>query len=336
MVKCSMGKIKVALVFGGKSGEHEVSIRSADSIRVNLDSDKYVVVDVKIEKTGEFDLEKIQKSDVVFPIVHGSFGEDGCLQGLLEMYDKAYVGAGVLGSAIGMDKDVQKRLLREAGIKIANYVVMRGKQEVKRQLPRIKKLGWPVFVKPANMGSSVGVSRAENLTELDEGIEKAFLFDTKVIVEECVRGRELECAVLGNAGLGRTLIVGRIGEVIPQNHEFYDYEAKYIDEHGACLVIPAKLTIEKEREVQKVAKKTYSVLECNGLARVDFFLRVDGEIVVNEINTLPGFTSISMYPKLMGEVGVSYPNLLDRLIGLAIAAKKEKDKLERSYLGIAK
>lgn len=233
--------------------------------------------------------------------------------------DVAYVGAGVLGSAVGMDKDVQKRLLRDAGIPTANFKILRK--------PEKMKVKYPVYVKPVNMGSSVGISKARNEKELDKAIKLAFEYDTKVIIEEEVRGRELEVSVLGNDNPE----VSVPGEVIPKGHEFYDYEAKYIDENGAVLEIPAKLHRDKVAEVQRLAVKAFKVLECSGMARVDMFMRPNGQLVINEINTLPGFTSISMYPKLWEASGLPYPKLLDKLIGLAIEKKKQKDKLKRSY-----
>jgi D-alanine-D-alanine ligase len=273
--------------------------------------------------SGEKDLViQDQQVDVFFPIIHGTFGEDGCLQGLFELLDVAYVGAGVLGSAVGMDKDVQKRLLIQAGIPVAKYQVIKKEEWLHGYMATWLK--YPCFVKPANMGSSVGITKVNKAIKLIEAIKLAFQYDTKVIIEEEVKGRELEVAVLdGKASLP--------GEVIPKGHEFYDYEAKYIDEKGAELKIPAKLSKEQSAKIRKLAEKTFEVLECEGMARVDLFMRPNGELVINEINTLPGFTSISMYPKLWEASGVSYPELLDRLINLAIKRKKEKDKLKRSY-----
>jgi D-alanine-D-alanine ligase len=316
-----VAKLRVGLVFGGKSGEHEVSLRSADSIRNNLDKNKYQVIDIKVDKNNNFDQGLLRNIDVVFPIIHGTYGEDGCLQGLLEMMDKSYVGAGVLGSAIGMDKDVQKRLLMQAGIPVAKY------KAIKRG-GTVKISNFPVFVKPANTGSSVGINKCKSKSEVNKAIETAFMYDTKVIIEEEVKGRELEVSVLGNDNP----IASVMGEVIPKGkHEFYDYDAKYIDENGAELISPAVLPKNKIREIQKLAVETYKILECSGMARVDMFLTPKGKLVINEINTLPGFTSISMYPRLWGESGISYPELLKRLINLAVEKKKEKDKLKRSY-----
>lgn len=320
-------KIRIGLIFGGRSGEHEVSVRSAASVRQNLDWKKYRVLDIEIGRDNQFDTELIKQVDVIFPVFHGTYGEDGCLQGMLEMQDKPYVGAGVLGSAVGMDKDVQKRLLIQAGIPVAKYQTLKSPKTLKA----LKPLKYPVFVKPANMGSSVGISKCKSKFELISTLKKAFLYDTKALIEEEVRGRELEVSVLGNPSAGSGQVQASIpGEVKPQgSHEFYDYEAKYIDEEGAELIIPAKLPSNKVTEIQKLAIKTFEVLECSGMARVDMFLRPNGGLVINEINTLPGFTNISMYPKLWEAFGISYSTLLDKLIDLAIEKKRDKDRLRR-------
>jgi len=332
----------VGVVFGGKSGEHEVSVRSAASIFRALDKNKYEVELLGVDKSGGWHrmdqrwlpagtemkslpsgekslLPQEEKLDAVFPIIHGTYGEDGSLQGLLELMNVAYVGAGVLGSAVGMDKDIQKRLLIQAGILVAKFQVIN----------KIKKIktNYPVYVKPVNMGSSVGVSKAKNEEELENAIKLAFKYDTKVIIEEEVKGRELEVSVLGNDAP----VASIPGEVIPKGHEFYDYEAKYIDENGATLQIPARITKKQLTKIQKLAIKTFKILECSGMARVDMFMRPDGELIINEINTLPGFTNISMYPKLWEASGLPYPELLDKLIELAIEKKRQKDKLKRSY-----
>ncbi len=358
-----MKKIRVGLLFGGKSGEHEVSLQSAKSIYEALDKNKYDVTLIGIDKSGRWLLEnqsnyllnshnpklialnksdvseitaitakdqaqlisvdsgkEITAIDVFFPIIHGTYGEDGSLQGFLELLDAAYVGAGVLGSAVGMDKDVMKRLLREAGMKTAPcYVVRKGES-----IPKIP--GFPLFVKPANLGSSVGVAKVHSEKELRRAIDNAFQYDTKILIEGYVAGREIECSVLGNDNP----IASVPGEIIPQ-HEFYSYEAKYIDENGAVLKIPAELTKQQIKKIQDLAVKTFKTLECCGLARVDFFLTERGEVVVNEINTLPGFTKISMYPKLWEASGIEYSKLLDRLIQLAIEKKGEKKKRKYTY-----
>lgn len=342
-IMAAMDKLRVGLIFGGRSGEHEVSVRSAKSIYDALDKKKYKVFLAGIDRvggwhvvepkwlpegaqmrslpSGEKNLQITeQKVDVMFPIVHGSYGEDGCLQGMLEMMDAAYVGAGVLGSAVGMDKDVQKRLLMQAGIKTAGFTLIKSFDDLKNIVFKC-----PVFVKPANMGSSVGISKCKNKNEINKAVRNAFQYDTKVLIEEFIEGREIEVAVLG----GKASLPG---EVIPRGHEFYDYEAKYTDENGAILVIPVKgLSRTSIKNIQSLAEKVFKVLECEGMARVDMFLKKSGEVVINEINTLPGFTNISMYPRLWEASGLTYSKLLDRLIELALKRKKEKDKLKRSY-----
>lgn len=251
-------------------------------------------------------------ADVVFPVLHGPFGEDGTVQGLLELVGVPYVGAGVLGSAAGMDKDVMKRLLKEAGLPVGDFLVFRKDDASDISFESIKKtLRLPVFVKPANLGSSVGVSKVETEKELQQATEVAFQYDTKILIEALLHGREIECAVLGNCDPQAS----GVGEIIPA-HGFYSYEAKYVDADGAALVIPADLSQEVVEEIRHLAIKTFQVLECHGLGRVDFFLTEKG-VFVNEINTLPGFTSVSMYPKLWEVAGVSYSELLGRLIQLA-------------------
>lgn len=362
-------KIKVGLIFGGRSGEHEVSLQSARSIHEALDKDKYEVLLIGIDKQGKWRLgdssnyllhasnpklialnkqapevtalaqrgetalisprngRLLSEVEVFFPITHGTYGEDGSLQGLLEMLDAAYVGAGVLGSAVGMDKDVMKRLLREAGVPVTPFVSFTRtglSPDVLRDA--VKSFGWPIFVKPANMGSSVGVHKCSSLPELMAGTADAFRYDTKIVLEKGVKGRELEVSVLGNDDP----IASVPGEVIP-HHDFYSYEAKYIDENGAGLQIPAKLPAAKIKEIQALAVRAFRVLECSGLARVDFFMTAAGRLLLNEINTLPGFTKISMYPKLWEASGIPYSELLDRLIRLALEKKAQKDRLKRTF-----
>lgn len=265
--------------------------------------------------------------DVFFPIIHGTYGEDGSLQGFLEMMDAAYVGAGVLGSGIGMDKDVMKRLLQTAKIPVAHFIAVK-KHEVNEKALNdvVETLKFPIFVKPANTGSSVGISKARNKQELQAAIEIAFEYDTKIMFEEYIKGREIEISVLGND----EPVASVPGEIIV-HHEFYSYEAKYIDENGASLAIPAKLSAEKVVEVQQLALHAYKVLECAGMARADFFFTEEGKFYLNEINTLPGFTKISMYPKLWEASGLSYPDLLGKLITLALEKRREKNKLQRNY-----
>jgi len=365
-----MKKINVGLIYGGRSGEHEVSLQSAKSIYEALDKNKYNVYLIGIDKQGHWLLgnpanyllnsenpklialnkstaksitpvSKAEKSeiisvetgqdlgrvDVFFPIIHGTFGEDGTLQGMLEMLNVAYVGAGVTGSALGMDKDVQKRLLKQANINTADFMTIKKNDFNKSTVKEIlKKFVLPVFVKPANLGSSVGISKAHNEKELIASIDDAFKYDTKILIEEYIKGREIECSVLGND----RPIASVPGEVIP-HHEFYSYEAKYIDEKGAGLKIPADLPEPLVKEIQNIAIKTFITLDCAGFARVDFFLTPENKVYINEINTIPGFTKISMFPKLFGATGIPYGELLDRLINLAFEKKKEKDVLKRNY-----
>ena len=361
-----MKKLRVGILFGGRSGEHEVSLTSATSVIAAMDPDKYEVVPIGITQKGCWLLgsssEKLlpgvlahgkpvtvttepgrqglmpletnstspEKLDVVFPVLHGTFGEDGTVQGLLELAGLPYVGAGVLGSAVGMDKDVMKRLFREAKLPAIPWVALRrgewqSQPEKFRRLIE-KKFRYPVFVKPANLGSSVGISKVHNRKELGPAIELACSYDSKVLVERAIRGREIECSVLGNDKPEASVP----GEVIPVN-EFYDYEAKYVKE-GSELVIPAKLNARKTREVQQLALRAFQAAECAGMARVDFLLdRRTEKLFVNEINTIPGFTPISMYPKLWEASGLPYPKLVDRLIELALERQREKDRTRFDY-----
>ncbi len=359
----------MGLIFGGRSGEHEVSLQSAKSVYEALDKQKYDVLLIGVDKQGKWRLgdssnyllhagnpklialnkrapevtalagrdqtalisprsgEPMSEVEVFFPVIHGTYGEDGSLQGMLELLDAAYVGAGVLGSAVGMDKDVMKRLLREAGIPVTGFKAFSRTNFTPAALKQaVKNLGWPIFVKPANLGSSVGVHKCTSLPELLGGIRDAFRYDTKILLEKAVKGREIEVAVLGNDDPRASVP----GEVIPR-HGFYSYQAKYIDEDGAGLEIPAKLPAGKVKETQALAIRVFKALECSGMARVDFFLTPGGRLLVNEINTLPGFTKISMYPKLWEASGLSYVKLLDRLIGLALERKRQKDRLKRTF-----
>jgi len=350
------GKIRIAVVFGGRSGEHEVSLRSAESVLLALDPAKYDVVPVAITHEGHWlssgnpmklisPREAIQKQlsdgkpaaisaevqnaapfDVVFPVLHGTYGEDGTIQGLMELADLPYVGAGVLGSAVGMDKDVMKRLLRDAGLPIVDYwcLLAGGIEPFVRDYS--SKLPYPVFVKPANLGSSVGITKVHHAIELPAALRDAAQFDRKIVVERGIDAREIEVAVLGNDNPE----VSVPGEVIPAR-EFYDYQAKYLNDDSRIL-IPAPLTEDQAREARDLGRKVFQVLECSGLGRVDLFLeKSSGKYFVNEINTLPGFTSISQYPKLWAASGVSYPELLDRLVALALERHAEKKKLRTRY-----
>jgi D-alanine-D-alanine ligase len=367
----SKDKIRVAVVFGGKSAEHEVSLQSAKNVISAIDKEKFEPVLIGIDKEGQWHLNdaenflinsdnpklialnktakeislipgaeknqivtanqqnKVGTIDVVFPVLHGPFGEDGSMQGLFKLANLPFVGAGVLGSAVGMDKDVMKRLLRDAGIPIADFLCFTKHQQRSISFDEaVKKLNLPLFIKPANLGSSVGISRVKNKDKFDKAIKEAFRFDRKIIIEENITGRELECSVLGN----ENPVASIPGEVISNksNHDFYSYEAKYIDEHGATLQIPANLSKETIKAVQDMAIKTYQVLCCEGMARVDFFLDDKNVLFVNEINTIPGFTTISMYPKLWEASGRSYSQLITELIELAMKRFDEEKQLETS------
>lgn len=356
-------KIRVCLLFGGKSTEHEISLMSAKSIYDNLDKNKYEVVLVGIDKQGHWILgdqstrllesvaqknnsvitpvirnektslvavesgKDLSLVDVFFPVIHGTYGEDGCLQGFLELLNVPYVGANVIGSALGMDKDVQKRLLNSAGIKTAKFITVKNEKTDKKNISQfIKKAGFPLFVKPASLGSSIGITKVKNQKELVKAVRIAFKFDTKIMLEEAIAGRELECSVLGNDFPKASLP----GEVIPR-YEFYSYEAKYFDEKGAALIIPAQLPARLIKKVQQIAVKAFQVLECFGMARVDLFLTKKNQILVNEINTIPGFTKISMYPKLWEASGLSYQRLINELIRLALEKRKKLNQLKRNF-----
>ena len=351
-----MKKLRVGVVFGGRSGEHEISLRSAEAVLRALDRSRYEVIPIGITKEGKWlrarealslmpPEKEIQQTfqsgtpvvlapeptnhatvDVVFPILHGPFGEDGTIQGLLELADVPYVGAGVLGSAVGMDKDVMKRLLRDAGLPIVDYWKFLAAETDAFVTEQGATLPYPVFVKPANLGSSVGITRVVSAEGLREAIVEAAEYDRKIVVERGVVAREIELSVLGNDDPS----VSVPGEVLPAG-EFYDYRAKYLDD-DAKLIIPAVLEAAEAREAQRLALETFTVLECSGLARVDLFLEKEtGQFFVNEINTLPGFTSISQYPRLWEASGVSYPELIDRLIQLAIDRHQERAKCRTSY-----
>jgi D-alanine-D-alanine ligase len=387
-----MKKLRVGVLFGGRSGEHDVSLLSAASVLQAINPEKYEVVPIGITKQGQWlsaaHAEKLLRGeelpteqgrhlragnpettpgaavlakgeavivppvpesdslvlfesktpdadngihvDVIFPVLHGTFGEDGTIQGLLELADIAYVGAGVLGSAAGMDKDVMKRLFLASGLPVVKHVTILRSQwqddqkKVTRDIER--RLKYPVFVKPANLGSSVGISKVHNRRELPAAIETAAAYDRKIVIEQGVGGkkkkaRELECSVLGNDEPQASIA----GEVVPVA-EFYDYSAKYLEE-GSQLIIPARVTKKRMKEVQEMAVRAFQAVDCSGLARVDFLMDPKSQkIYLNEINTMPGFTSISMYPKLWAASGLSYPDLIDRLIQLALERHEDKKK----------
>ena len=366
-------KLKVMVLYGGRSGEHEVSLVSAASVIKNLDPEKYEIIPVAIDKRGRWlfndislieqsaralpvfqdapevtllsqidspeqnliflDSKKSTKVDVVFPVMHGTLSEDGTIQGFLELTDLPYVGCGVLASAVGMDKEFAKRLVHEAGLPIVPYLCVkqssydRAPQEWTQRVEN--ELGFPVFVKPANSGSSVGVYKVKRAEELHSSLKKAFQFDHKVLIEKAVTAREIEFAVLENLDSSRPPHVSAPGEIAP-THEFYSYEAKYLDENGAHLMIPASLTEAQSKEGQRLAAQAFEALNGEGMSRVDLFLdKNTGQFYFNEVNTIPGFTSISMYPKLWEYSGVSYRELLDRLIALAIARSERKKRLKR-------
>jgi D-alanine-D-alanine ligase len=396
-----MKKLRVGVLFGGRSGEHEVSLLSAASVLNAIDKSKYEVVPIGITREGrwvtaahaerllqgkpadtpeprhlragdpdatapaavlargegvvvppmpgenhsalvpfETDAHQLRAGvkpvdvDIIFPVLHGTFGEDGTIQGLLELADIAYVGAGVLGSAAGMDKDVMKRLFRNAGLPIVKHVtVLRSvwREQPKKVRTQIESaLKYPVFVKPANLGSSVGISKVHDSSELAAAMDEAARFDRKLVVEEGVGGktgkaREIECSVLGND----KPIASVAGEVVPVK-EFYDYSAKYLVE-GSESIIPAKIGKAKQREVQRLAVAAFQAVDCAGMARVDFLMDPrTKKMYVNEINTIPGFTSISMYPKMWAATGIDYPELMDRLIQLGLERHAEKKQNQYS------
>ena len=361
-------RTRVGILCGGKSAEHEVSLQSARNIVDAIDKEKYDVVVIGIDKGGQWHLHKgadflvnrddpknirladsgealavvpgrsqgqlvalstgqpIGPIDAIFPVLHGPHGEDGTVQGLLKLANIPFVGAGVLGSAAGMDKDVMKRLFRDAGLPTPRFLVFGG-PEVAFEVVRAE-LGLPVFVKPANLGSSVGVSKVKCEEEFQAAVRKAFRYDTKILVEENIAGREIECSVLGNDAP----IASIPGEIITgHGHDFYSYEAKYLDENGAVCAVPAQLERPVVERVQELSVLAFRTLCCRGLARVDCFLREDGEVLVNELNSIPGFTQISMYPKLWGASGIGYTELIDRLIQLALEQFRHESGLESSF-----
>ena len=390
-----MKKLRVGILFGGRSGEHEVSLLSAASVFNAIDKDKFDVVPIGITKEGRWvtaaDAERLLKGmppehaerhlragdpdvtpgaavlargegvvvppepkssltpfqtdlrrasdrainvDVIFPVLHGTFGEDGTIQGLLELADLAYVGAGVLGSAAGMDKDIMKSLFRAAGLPIVKHVtILRSAWETahkKVEKSVEKAVKYPVFVKPANLGSSVGISKAHNSKELGPAIREAAKFDRKIVIEQGVGGtkqkaREIECSVLGNDDPQASVA----GEIVPIK-EFYDYDAKYLDE-GSQLIIPAKVTKSEMKTIQRLAIAAFKAVDCSGLARVDFLMDPKSrKIFLNEINTMPGFTAISMYPKLWAATGLAYPDLIEKLIRLGLERFQEKKRNQYS------
>lgn len=359
-----MNKLRIALLFGGKSPEHEVSLRSAKAIFHNLDQDKYEVYPIPLTKnnmcllsldedsqemsfdvgyeileTGMITKEQEKEAypasilsyasvDLIIPIIHGSFGEDGKLQGMLDMLEIPYIGAGVLGSAIGMDKEVQKILVAHLGIKMAPFQTYRlstWKKDAQHMLTHVKEhLQLPYFVKPANAGSSMGITKVKDLKMLSEAIETAFQYDSKILVEEGLTNiREIESAVIGHNTIE---VAPALSEIIP-DREFYDYDSKYDVSSTSQVIIPALVSIKEQEEIAKTAQQIYEALQCSGLARVDLFLDQNSTIYFNEINTLPGFTPTSAFSKMWAASGISYPELLDKLIALALEKNSELQKL---------
>src|SRR6266404_3513546 len=372
-----MKKLRVAVLYGGRSGEHEVSLQSAASVINYLDRDRFEIVPVAIDKQGRWHLNDIsllegKKSlpvfkdapkvvlppnpadpnsgsalirlgesgeargiDVVFPVLHGPLCEDGTIQGLLELADLPYVGCGVLASAMAMDKEMTKRLARDAGIPIVPYLSLKREQWKKEKSQLTKRieeqLGYPVFIKPANLGSSVGVHKVKEPGGLNPALEDAFNYDRKVLVEAAMNAREIEVSVLENPEAGADPLVSVPGEIDP-THEFYSYQAKYLDEKGAILIIPAKLDPDETKRAQDLGRKAFVLLECEGMARVDLFLdRTSKTFFLNELNTIPGFTSISMYPNLWEASGIIYQELLSKLVDLAISRHERKRTLLREF-----
>lgn len=353
-------KMRVGVFFGGKSAEHEVSLQSAKNVLEAMNLDVFDPVLIGIDKSGSWHVKEmpkqltkghltelsvvknsaslsllpgtgniistdsnqiIQSIDVAFPILHGPMGEDGSIQGFLELANIPYVGPGILGSAVGMDKDIMKRLLRDAGIPITPFRAFTsvGRKDIRAE-EIFEELGVPVFVKPANMGSSVGVHKAATESELQNAITAAFKYDSKILIEKSIVGDEIECAILGNEHPEASAV----GRIIPREGDFYSYDAKYIDESGAILEIPANLSKEMTDKARAIALETFQVLGCEGMGRVDMFITKSGEVIVNEINTIPGFTKISMYPKLWEESGISYGELITRLVNLAVERHERK------------
>jgi D-alanine-D-alanine ligase len=345
-------------LFGGKSVEHEVSLMSAKNIMDAVDKDIFDIICVGIDKKGTWlDTEgqisikstfkavslvsregkrtanqgnatKTIEADVVFPILHGPYGEDGTVQGLLKLAGIPFIGPSVLGSSVSFDKDITKRLLNEAKIPNTNFLSFRKGEKIEFGFIK-KSLGMPIIVKPCNSGSSVGISKIKSEKDFKKAINYAFLFDSKIIIEEFIEGkREIECAVLGNENPKASIC----GEVITSfKHPFYSYEAKYFDKDGAKLLIPAPISKELQKNIQILAVQTFKTLECEGMARIDFFVDKKGKLFVNEVNTIPGFTNISMYPALWAKSGIKYKDLINRLVNLAQDRWKKEQKLKNSY-----
>jgi D-alanine-D-alanine ligase len=314
------GRRRVAVLMGGRSSEHEVSLESGRSVVEGLDPERYEVARVEIPRDGPWPLplDDAAAYDVVFPVLHGPFGEDGTVQGLLELAGVAYVGAGVAGSALAMDKDLFKAVLRDNGVPVARSRTLRRGSGGAAESP----FGFPVVVKPARLGSSVGISIVRSPEELGPAVELAFAHDEKILVEEFLEGVEVECSVLGN----EEPVASVPGEIVPLASDWYDYEAKYA-EGGMELVVPARISSEATARVQELAVAAFVAADCEGMARVDFFVASDGAVTVNELNTIPGFTATSVYAKLFEASGVPYRELLDRLVGLALERHERRSAL---------
>lgn len=357
-------KLNIAILFGGRSTEHQISLLSAQNVVAALDKDKFIPQLIAIDKKGQWfyfgqELQLLNSDDpknialaevkervyisqntsecilwqrssdtplctidVIFPVLHGNYGEDGSIQGLAQLANIACVGCGILGSALCMDKDIMKKLLRDSGIPTAKWHLQRDNENILAYDELVKNLGTDLFIKPATLGSSVGISFVNNSTDYLEAVKYALEFDSKVIIEEKVEGREIECAVLGNDKAKASLP----GEVIPKS-SFYSYENKYLDENGALLHVPAQLEQNQTEAIQELALKCFNLLECSGMARLDVFLKENDVIIVNEVNTIPGFTNISMYPKLWEETGLPQTELISALIELAIEDNNKRNKL---------
>jgi D-alanine-D-alanine ligase len=329
-------RLRVAVLMGGRSSEHEISLASARSVLEALDPERYESVSIPIDRAGRWQLTgggngaagdnlpvpaatphpALAAVDVVIPVLHGPFGEDGTVQGLLELADVPYVGSGVAASALCMDKDLFKAVLRDRGIPVTRSVTLRAGDDVENPF------GFPVFVKPARLGSSVGISKAHDEAELADAVALAWRHDEKILVEEFVAGVEVECSVLGN----REPIASIPGEIVP-NAEWYDYSAKY-DDGGMELIVPPRIPEQQVERVQELAIAAFRATECEGMARADCFVREDGEVLVNELNTIPGFTATSVYAKLFEASGIPYEELLERLVQLALERHERRSHLK--------
>jgi D-alanine-D-alanine ligase len=350
-------RLRVGLVFGGRSAEHDISLLSAGNVFRALDASKYEIILIGVTRDGVWHLCEVGANgafpnhipegqavallpggrgrmlldsaaldakaktdlqiDVLFPMLHGPFGEDGTVQGLAELADIPFVGSGVFGSAACMDKDAAKRLLRDAGIPVARSLTLFASADLPSFASISESLGSPLFIKPARLGSSIGVAKATTEEDFSAALKNAFRFDKKVLVEEYIQAREIECGVL--EGVAGELTASVPGEILPaEQHGFYSYDAKYVDDRGADVMVPAQLPLEIEKLVRERSLEIFKVLGCEGLARVDFFLTADGELILNEVNTIPGFTNISMYPKVFATSGILGPELVSRLIDHAL------------------